>query len=337
MPEMDGFEVCRQLKQDEQLKEIPVIFITAMVDSEEKLKGFFEGAVDYITKPFQVEEVMARIRLHLKLCKLQQELVEHNRTLETRIGERTQQLREALSRLAVLDQAKTDFLRTISHELRTPLNGLFGVADLMFISLPDSEENKSYMQIFDEAKQRILNLVDDALLLNELRCSDRRYAASIHLLDDIIRVVVEGTRSACQKRDITMICAVNSSITIAGNKELLVRALDALILTALKFTRLGGSIDIHYGQNATGVVLFIEAVGHSIPEDVLPKFFETLAVGNTVVSGADLGLSPAVAAYVIRECGGSVTVENTKIPGIRFIITFRDKPLLQNSDINAAS
>ena len=93
MPEMDGFEVCQQLKTHENTQDIPVIFMTAMTDPESKIRGFECGAVDYITKPVQEAEVLARILTHLKLRDL-------SRNLEQKVKERTQELRQANEELA---------------------------------------------------------------------------------------------------------------------------------------------------------------------------------------------------------------------------------------------
>ena len=88
MPGMDGFETCKCLKEKEGIKEIPVIFMTALADAENKIKGFNAGAIDYITKPFQYEEVLARVRTHLSIRKLSKKLQSQNELLEREIGER---------------------------------------------------------------------------------------------------------------------------------------------------------------------------------------------------------------------------------------------------------
>ncbi|MDD1622455.1 MAG: response regulator [Methylococcaceae bacterium] len=93
MPEMDGYEVCRRLKADEQTRDIPVIFISALQDMEDKLSAFRAGGVDYLSKPFQMEEVLARVKAHLKLYRLQ-------RDLQTIIDERTRDLRLTLESLS---------------------------------------------------------------------------------------------------------------------------------------------------------------------------------------------------------------------------------------------
>ncbi len=95
MPEMDGYEVCRRLKEDEKTREIPVIFLSALSDVDAKVKAFEEGGVDYITKPFQDAEVFSRVETHLKLFRLQASLQEQNSQLEEEIKER-QKAKEAL-------------------------------------------------------------------------------------------------------------------------------------------------------------------------------------------------------------------------------------------------
>ncbi|HEX7597864.1 MAG TPA: response regulator, partial [Polyangia bacterium] len=107
MPEMDGYDVCRLLKQDEKLREIPVIFLSALGDTMDKVRAFDAGGVDYVTKPFQFEEVRVRVETHLRLRRLQVQLESHNRQLQDRVDEQVREISEsqmativALARLA---------------------------------------------------------------------------------------------------------------------------------------------------------------------------------------------------------------------------------------------
>jgi diguanylate cyclase (GGDEF)-like protein len=95
MPEMDGYEVCRQIKADPTLADVPVIFISALQDMEDKVHAFQAGGVDYIVKPFQLEEVMVRVRTHLELAQARRALRSVNAELEQRVSERTRQLEES--------------------------------------------------------------------------------------------------------------------------------------------------------------------------------------------------------------------------------------------------
>ncbi len=87
MPEMSGFDVCLRFKQNERLRKIPIIFISGLQDTDDKIQAFRSGGVDYITKPFEREEVLARVRTHLRLSQLQERLQSHNRDLEQRVAE----------------------------------------------------------------------------------------------------------------------------------------------------------------------------------------------------------------------------------------------------------
>ena len=92
MPDMDGYEVCRHLKADEKSSRIPVIFISAFGDTRQKVTGFEAGGIDYITKPFEAEEVLARVRTHLRLRQAEEALRNAHNTLELRVQERTAEL-----------------------------------------------------------------------------------------------------------------------------------------------------------------------------------------------------------------------------------------------------
>ena len=114
MPGIDGFETCRRLKLNKETADIPVIFMTALTETEDKVKGFSVGAVDYVTKPIHHEEVLARIATHLTIRSLQRRLEEANKTLEQRVDERTGELRTAMmevERLRARLQAENTYLQ----------------------------------------------------------------------------------------------------------------------------------------------------------------------------------------------------------------------------------
>ncbi|MDM9380594.1 response regulator [Chlorogloeopsis sp. ULAP01] len=130
MPKLDGFETCRLLQTDLSTRDIPIIFITSLSEIEEKIKGLTLGAVDYILKPFQQEEVLARVKLHLKMRRLNLELDEQKQQLEKRVQERTAELSLALeqlkkTQLQLVQSEKISSLGQvvtgIAHEVNNPI------------------------------------------------------------------------------------------------------------------------------------------------------------------------------------------------------------------------
>jgi DNA-binding response OmpR family regulator len=143
MPEMNGYEVCQRLKIEEHGYDIPIIFISALGDTEDKMAAFATGGVDYVTKPFHVEEVLARVETHLGLRNLQTQVQRANAELEKRLQE--------------LD----DCARVVSHDLKSPLDSILAYAESLvegYDTLPGKEIRQKSQRIVQDAL-RIIDII----------------------------------------------------------------------------------------------------------------------------------------------------------------------------------
>jgi len=153
MPEIDGYEVCERLKADSQTRDIPVIFISALDETQDKVKAFTVGGVDYIPKPFQVEEVLARVETHLALRNLQ-------RSLQQEIIRRDELIAE-------LDA----YAHTVAHDLKNPLTILIGFSSLLekhFAEMSE-EELRHNLQTIGQNGRKMHNIIDELLLVASVR------------------------------------------------------------------------------------------------------------------------------------------------------------------------
>jgi len=323
MPEMNGYEVCRHLKANEALAAIPVIFLSARTDTADKVNAFTCGGVDYITKPFQVEEVCSRVRTHLEVRRMQRELEEHNAHLDELVCQRSRQLAEAHARLAILDEAKTEFLHLISHELRTPLNGLFGVSELLFTEFGQHGDTRDLHTLYERSRARLLTIIEHALLLAQVNVASETFASEEVVLSGLLADATEATAALALSQNVRLGPFPRDRHRIYGEPQLVTKALLALLETAVKFTKPGETVRLSTALEATALVLRIEAHGHSIPAPALPGFFRVFGVGESSTTAGDIGLRPAVAQRIVALFGGRITVENLEPPGIRFTVSLR--------------
>jgi len=323
MPEMNGYEVCEQLKSTGEFAEIPVIFLSALNETQDKVKAFRSGAVDYISKPFQFEEVHARVETHLKLHELRRALKLQNEQLEETVAARTRELAQANERLKTLDRSKNEFLSLISHEFRTPLHGLLGVGEIILDGMDSTGENDELREMFKESRQRIIATLDDALLLTEIDVSSDRFQSAPVSLSVVLNRAIERTAELAESRHVILQRPPDDVDFVRGDERLLVRALHALLETAVKFSAEGETVQLAREMVSDSLRVIIDSRGKTIPKAVITKFFDLFSIGDTSTPGGGMGLGPPVAYRILSLFGASVSVANRDPSGIRLAISLQ--------------
>jgi CheY-like chemotaxis protein len=302
MPEMNGYEVCEQLKADAALKEVPVIFISALNETIDKVKAFRVGGVDYVTKPFQFEEVYARVQTHLRIRSLQRQLSDQNENLERLVAERTRELAKAYERLQESGRLKDDFLCMISHEIRTPANGVLGVGNLVLDLCPASENRTLYADLFKQSSLRLNNLIEDATMITDMEKLILKNGAAISFPDLLaeVRASLPDIQISIEQS------AAREAFFLKGYHPLLKRALESMILLATSFSR------NKHTAHLTGVVeervlrVQLEVDALSLSGEQAAAFFEIESSVRSASSAESLGLAPVVAHQIISAFGGGM-------------------------------
>lgn len=222
MSGLNGYEVCKMFKENNDLKSIPVIFLSALNSIEDKIEAFKNGGVDYITKPFQVEEVEARVSTHLKIVEMQKIVESNNEKLEMIVLERTKELREAYKKLEEAERVKSEMLNKISLEFKTPWNSIKNTIEHFFKA---NKSNVEYSEV-ERSKKRIDSIVNDAVLLNTIES----YEEKPKLERKNIVSIIKNIRSIDYKEIVE-----DEKIEIRCNEELLKKCIEIVLKFSKKY------------------------------------------------------------------------------------------------------
>ncbi|BAY81981.1 multi-sensor hybrid histidine kinase [Calothrix parasitica NIES-267] len=319
MPDIDGYEVCKKLKESAKTSDIPIIFLSCLNNVSEKIKAFKVGGADYITKPFQIEEVLARVKHQVTIQKLTRQIKEQNQQLKNEAEERRKAERDAVA----ASQAKTLFFANMSHELRTPLNAIIGFSKLMSDNSVLNAEQQENINIINRSAENLLAFVNDVLKFSKIELGaidlDNRGFDLYHLLDNIKEMFLLELKQTNLK--LNFIVAPNVPGYIYTDEKKLRSCLCNLIGNAIKFTPQGTVVlrvsfsegeEKHVDFSSSPRLIFqVEDTGCGISFDELDDLFDAFAqadAGRKSLQGTGLGLT--ITRNFIRMMGGEIEVES---------------------------
>lgn len=336
MPEMNGYEVCAKLKADGETAEIPIIFISALDEVLDKVKAFQIGGVDYITKPFQVEEVLARVEHQLTIKRLQKELIARNSQLQQEIVER----KKAEEQAAAASQAKSQFVANMSHELRTPLNAILGFTQVMSRDSLLSSENIENLRIINRSGQHLLELINDVLDLSKIEAGIVALDESSFDLYQVLDTLEEMFQIKAENKNLQLKFAVQSQVPqyIKTDEKKLRVCLINLLGNSIKFTENGGEILLRVGletvpfpsgeteidsnsiANERCVIFFeVQDTGVGITAEEIETLFNAFVqteAGKKAADGTGLGLN--ITKKYVEIMGGKIEVSSILGEGTTF-------------------
>jgi two-component system sensor histidine kinase/response regulator len=301
MPEMDGYEVLARLKADEATRDIPVLFISALSETAGKVRAFHAGGVDYVTKPFQFEEVVARVRTHLEL---RRQKVEIRRSLD--------QLRE-------LERLRDDLTQMIVHDMRSPLLGLQLTIDLLVTSdLGASAENAEMLETARQAVVALIEMVNQVLDVSRLETGKIELQRTKSDLAGLIRQAVDSIRPLAGKRTILVQAG---EFAAEVDPDLIRRVLANLLGNAVKFTAQDGRITISASDSGSTIRVEVRDNGVGIAPGDHQRIFNKFSQVQTASKRRGSGLGLAFAKMAVEAHGGAVGVESSLGAGSTFWFT----------------
>jgi signal transduction histidine kinase len=286
MPDMDGYSVCQELKQDEITRDIPVIFISALDDALDKVRAFQVGGVDYITKPFQLEEVLARIQNHLALDRLRKEVEE-------------------------LSTLKDQVIRTVSHDLVVPLDivRFCTQAAMSCAAVQADPEALSNLQMAQETATQMHGLVTSLLDLSRIEAGLQLDLRAISL-PSLLTEQIKHHSIAAEQQTLSLQLILPPEVTLIVDPRRIRQVLSNLLTNAIKYTPAGGTITLAADVKPTEVIIRVEDTGLGIPPEDLTRIFEKFHRVDTTqhmaIKGTGLGLS--IVKAIVEQHGGRIWV-----------------------------
>lgn len=314
MPAMDGYEVCRRLKKEKRLEEVPVVFVSALDETVDKVRGFSVGGVDYVTKPFQMDEVRARIETHLHLRRLRIELENRNRELQHQY--------EQLSRL---NAQKDEFMRIASHDLKNPLACIHGFSKLVRQVVPPgavmTEDMHNCLTRIINSTTVMQKIIEDYLDFQAMEDGHIKLELNLLNLNDIARAVGENNQVYSARKSVPLQFSLQENLpALHADAGRIQQVMENFVGNALKFSPAGMPVQVRTLQDNDWLVFEVEDRGPGLTQEDMTKLFVKYAVLSNKPTGGEKssGLGLAICKKIMEMHAGRIGARNNKAGGCTF-------------------
>lgn len=307
MPGVDGFETCRLLKADPQTCQAAVIFMSSLNELDNKVQGFEAGAVDYITKPFEAPEVLARVHTHLTIQRLQRNLA------------------EARDRAVAATRAKSRFLANMTHELRTPLNVIIGYSEMLMAEAGDRGDTAlaNDLESIRSAGKGLLALINDILDLSKVEADKLEIQLETFSLDELLKEIAGMAVPLVRTNANVFELKCSALGEVCLDRLRLKQILLNLLGNACKFTK-NGTVAVTARREPEGIWIEVQDTGIGMNQVQQQRIFEeySQAEDSTTKNYGGTGLGLAIARRLTDLMGGSISLESAPGVGSTFRLHF---------------
>lgn len=306
MPGTDGFTLCKKLKADARLKEIPVIFLTAKTETSDLVTGFSVGGVDYITKPFQKEELIVRVNNHIALAHAKKEILKQSEQIQR------------------INLTKDRLYSIIAHDIKSPFSNISMLISTLAEGYLEagSEEYDEILQSINNSSQETYTLLENLLQWTKSQTGDLDLVPETVALGDLIKNVFRFLEVNAKKKKIDLKKKISDDLTIEVDRNMIQSVMQNLIGNAIKFTHEGGEVLVSAAQQHKNVLIVVRDNGIGITEENIQKLFaedvQLTTRGTNDEKGSGLGL--LLVKDFIQRHKGTIDVESHPGKGTVFHI-----------------
>ncbi len=290
IPIMDGYTICRKIRSDNTYRFTKIIMISGQCQVEKRLKGYEAGADDYIGKPFDSEELLAKLRVFTQLKNREE-----------------------------IDRIKGDVLTLITHETRTPVSGIISCAQLLCNDPSMDKENKELAALIVESGKQLFEFLKKAVLLCKLKAGLELHPHA-EPVDVILSNVVNQFKQEYQQRDITIETDLGETVFLQADWPLLVNVFRFVIHNACKFSPEKGTVIIKSRSDDGVLIITVADEGPGVDPSLQEDIFDEFAIKDVIHHQKGQGISLAICRSILHYHHGTIEVKNNPAGGAVFII-----------------
>jgi signal transduction histidine kinase len=306
MPDMDGYEVCRRLKDNQELRDIPVIFISALNETNDVVKALKYGGLDYVTKPFKAEEISARVKTHINLRRQSIELQQLNVT-------------------------KDKFFSIIAHDLRGPMGGFMGMTDVLAEEMLSMSMNEiqGYLGDLRDSATNLFKLLENLLQWSRMQQGGMVFNPEKLVLRTIMIESIEMIQELANVKEIEIIHDISEHLKVVADRNMLHTILRNLISNAIKFSPRVGKVSLSAKTTENDFVeISVKDEGIGMSQYIVDNLFRIdVRTGRPGTDGElSTGLGLLLCKEFIEKHDGKIAIESEEGKGSIFTFTIPVSP-----------
>lgn len=291
MPGLDGYETCRRLRESRTTRATKIIMVSARAGTSDRLEGYAAGADDFVTKPFDPDELVAKLEVYLRLKSAEE-----------------------------VNRVNSEMLTLLGHETRTPLTSILTPASLLADDPSLTVEQRQLAKIISDGGLRLLRLIERVTLLSELKSGSMPLATLPCEIEPLVNRAYAAVRASLARNDVHIEFEPNAALLFRGDSEMLQKAVESLLHNAVRLSPPAATILVAVQREGPWVTLTVADQGPGVPPAHMDRLFDEFSVTDVAHHTQGLGLGLAIARQIIELHGGRITAVNGAERGAEFTI-----------------